>query len=96
MRQTLAAVADDLRVQGVGWRQKPDATPGFAGDPARHGSSSMMITIAILPRSWKFPSLAKEGWRAAPVWFASLIPRLIQDRYIGAGRLVILVQKLMG
>ena len=30
--------------------------------------------IAILPRSWKFPSLSKEGWRAAPGWFASLIP----------------------
>ena len=26
-------------------------------------------TIALLCRLWKFPSLAKEGWRAAPGWF---------------------------
>jgi hypothetical protein len=25
--------------------------------------------IALLCRLWKFPSLAKERWRAAPGWF---------------------------
>ncbi len=27
------------------------------------------VPIALLYRLWKFPSLAREGWRAAPGWF---------------------------
>jgi hypothetical protein len=31
--------------------------------------------IAVPCSLWKFPSLDKEGWRAAPGWFETAIPQ---------------------
>ena len=38
-----------------------------------------MVVGPCLPyynQLWKFPSLAKEGWRAAPGWFEMVIPSI--------------------
>ena len=32
--------------------------------------------MALLCELWKFPSLAKEGWRVAPGWFETMIPQI--------------------
>ena len=52
------------------------ALPVSIGDGIWLGDSAIVgpgMTIAILPRSWKFPSLDKEGWREERGWFESLI-----------------------
>ncbi len=40
------------------------------------------MNIAFPNQLRNFPSLAKEGWRAAPGWFETAIPQLREERYI--------------
>ncbi len=47
---------------------------GPSGDPARHLPISIMIFHKLM--GYKFPSLAKEGWRVAPGWFEAAIPQI--------------------
>jgi hypothetical protein len=58
---------------------EPDYARYCAASPSAESNSD--IAFLYRYRLWNFPSLDKEGWRAAPGWFETVIPQLREERY---------------